>query len=496
VTTSHARQLLGAALFLGVSGDLLISPENTRLGLAVWLVLIVGVAWWCRTMRPPGVATETTASERGLLLAIIVLAAISSVVRDSERLVVLAAMLSFGAAALVIWTAQGFSLASLRLTDGFVAARLSLFTTLTGVVPLALSDANWGADGTPSHKNARLTLIGTLVALPLIAVTATLLGEADPIFGSWVERLTGFISVNLGEHVIGSFLLMWVTAGWLRGSVRPRTSRVGRIDLSAWRVEMAALAPALYAMIIVFAAFIGLQARTLISGAAYVERTTGLSYAEYARGGFFELVGVTMIVLGVLLLADEFLDRKSTNGERRFRSASWMLLALVAMLAASAAYRMSLYVNAYGLSEDRLFALAGMLWIGVALGWFGWTVLRGRREVFPVGLVAWTVGWVFALNVLLPDALVARVNLSRARAGLEFDVAYHATQLPDAVPVLVEGAGDLPQAQCRELLVQLSDRSAARASGDWRRWSLATARARRALAPGVDALVTQHCGRV
>jgi hypothetical protein len=165
------------------------------------------------------------------------------------------------------------------------------------------------------------------------------------------------------------------------------------------------------------------------------------------------------------------------------------------MLAASAAYRMSLYVNAYGLSEDRLFALAGMLWIGVALAWFGWTVLRGRREAFPVGLVAWTVGWAFALNVLGPDTLVARVNLARARAGLEFDLTYHATRLPDAIPVLVAGAGALPAAQCAELLLQLSYRAAGRTDVDWRGWSLSSARAKRALEPGVDALVAEHCRR-
>src|SRR3712207_1338717 len=63
-----------------------------------------------------------------------------------------------------------------------------------------------------------------------------------------------------------------------------------------------------------FLAFVAVQVRYLFGGAERVVETAGLTYAEYARRGFFELVTVTALVLPLLLLAHWFLrDRKSTR---------------------------------------------------------------------------------------------------------------------------------------------------------------------------------------
>ncbi|MEX2180439.1 MAG: DUF4173 domain-containing protein [Gemmatimonadaceae bacterium] len=484
LTSTRARQLLAASVLLGVTGDLLWGSGMARLGFMLWILFAIAVAWWCGS---PG------DRQRSLLLTIIGAAALAFVLRDSERLLVLDVLVALGACALVVWRAQGFSLTAIRLTDGPRAVLMSAVASVAGAVALAATDAKWDDGGSPAKARAFAVTLGTLVAVPVLAVTLTLLGEADPLFAGWVEALLGFVSEDLVRHVVMSAAVGWLVAGWLRGGVVPTGNWGWGGAAERWHVGLMALAPTLYAMIVALAAFLGLQGRTLVGGAEFVERTTGLTYAAYARGGFFELVAVALIVLGVLLVSDVLLDRAESRDERRFRSAAWMLLALVGLLAGSAAYRMSLYVNAYGLTEERFFAVAGMVWIVAALGWFGASVLRGRRGPFPVGLVALSVGWIFALNLVGPDALVARVNLARARSGLEFDVAYHANRLADAVPTLVAGASALPAERCHELLAALLARDGARTATDWRGWSLSSARARRALEPGLDRLVAEHC---
>ena len=49
---------------------------------------------------------------------------------------------------------------------------------------------------------------------------------------------------------------------------------------------------------------------------------------------------------------------------------------------ASAAYRMRLYQEAYGLTEERLYGSVFIVWLTAVLGWLVFTVLRGRRERF------------------------------------------------------------------------------------------------------------------
>jgi len=53
----------------------------------------------------------------------------------------------------------------------------------------------------------------------------------------------------------------------------------------------------LSAMPIVFAVFVGLQAREMVGGDAWVQATTGLTYAEFARQGFFQMVAATLLSL-------------------------------------------------------------------------------------------------------------------------------------------------------------------------------------------------------
>ena len=91
---------------------------------------------------------------------------------------------------------------------------------------------------------------------------------------------------------------------------------------------------------------------------------------------------------------------------------------------ASAYHRMLLYRSYYGLTEDRFYTLAFMTWLGVLLAWFAATVLRGRRSRFVPGVVLTALAALLVLNLVNPDAVIARVNLGRAAEGVALDTAY------------------------------------------------------------------------
>jgi hypothetical protein len=227
---------------------------------------------------------------------------------------------------------------------------------------------------------------------------------------------------------------------------------------------------------LLFAAFVMVQFRYLFGGNDLVRELTGMSYAEYARRGFFELVAVAALSLPLLLAADHWIDHRDPARVRRVRQLSGAMLLFLDVMLASALFRMWLYTTQFGLTELRFYTTAFMGWLVVVFGWFVATVLRGRRERFGTG--ALLAGWLVlaALNLVNPDAVIAEVNLGRAARGRPLDVAYAATLSADALPAFHRELPRLGTNEACAAAVRLEDR--------WReelkaakRWTIALARA-------------------
>src|SRR5207247_1416024 len=112
-----------------------------------------------------------------------------------------------------------------------------------------------------------------------------------------------------------------------------------------------------------FLAFVVVQAPYLFGGAALVVGRAGLTVAQYARRGFFELVTVAALVLPVLLLIHHLLRREQPVHERVFRLLAGTLVSLLYVVVASAVQRMLLYQHLFGLTELRLYTTAFMGWL-------------------------------------------------------------------------------------------------------------------------------------
>jgi hypothetical protein len=244
------------------------------------------------------------------------------------------------------------------------------------------------------------------------------------------------------------------------------------------------VATALAALDLLFLLFVIVQFRYLFGGDALVQVTPDLTYAEYARHGFFELVFAVFLVVPVLLAADWLLERRARRSDLVFRSLAGVQIGLVLAIMASAFQRLRLYHASYGLTESRFYAMVLLSWIGAMLLWLATTVLRGRRDSFAFGALASGLATIALLFVINPDAIVARTNVARmasANAPARFDVAYAMSLSADAVPVLLDALPALP----REVQCPLARHMLRRWSPDRERsvrsWSWSAARASEAV---------------
>jgi hypothetical protein len=232
---------------------------------------------------------------------------------------------------------------------------------------------------------------------------------------------------------------------------------------------------------LLFAGFIAFQLPYLFGGAAWVERTAGITLAAYARKGFFELVAVSALALPLLLVVQTRLRSGESSTLRLYRSlAAWQIV-LVLTIMASAIHRMALYQHEFGLTEDRFFASAFMGGLAVTFCWFGATVLRDRAERFAGGaLVAWA-GWLVLLHAMNPERVIVETNIARAEEGQPLDASYLTRLTSDATPALIDGLDRMPAAQRGEVKLALRTGAAALDHG-WRAWHLGRAEARRRIA--------------
>jgi hypothetical protein len=92
-----------------------------------------------------------------------------------------------------------------------------------------------------------------------------------------------------------------------------------------------------------------------------------------------------------------------------------------------------------------------MVWLGILLVWFLLTLWR-QPEIFPVGFILVCVGFLTTLNLLNPDAFIARQNLVHYQTTGKLDAAYLTTLSDDAVPVLTAVLTEV-QADNQEILV-------------------------------------------
>ena len=319
-----------------------------------------------------------------------------------------------------------------------------------------------------SAINSLAVARGLVLSLPLLVVFGWLLISADARFADFAWDLLTWDFASLVRTVLTFTVCFW-TAIFL---LRARTVRLGA-EHQPWTPTLQPLevATALFALNVLLMLYMAVQLTYFVGGDALVRTTQSLTYAEYARQGFFELVAVAGLSVPLLLVADWLCDAARGRERTAQRAATATTIALVTMVGCSAAHRLLLYADAYGLTESRFYAAAILVWSTVLLGWIAWTVLRGKRAQFLCGAFACTLGIAAALLLVNPDARIAAYNIGRAAAGQSLDTDYLLSLSADAVPTIIASRSQLSREYRMTLDTELFLRTLAYRPPPWQAWN-------------------------
>jgi hypothetical protein len=464
-------EILALGAVGGIAGDQLLRAMPWGLNITVCTAgFVAATAWLIRRYR------LTVGPDAPWLAITALLLSAAFLRRDAQVLMTFDAFaliltLCLGAASL-----QRETIAGWRLFDYVRAGVTTAFGTIAGSVLLVSQDVKWRDVPMEGRwRHARAVLLGVIIATPLLLIFAALFASADQVFGNVLQNLFAFDVESVISHTFLFGFWAALSAGYLRWSLLAQPMRTPA-DLGNVHVGIVPVATVLALLNALFLLFVVVQLRYFFGGASLVEETTGLTYAVYARRGFMELVTASALVLPILLVGDHVVRGSAPGHVAVFRRLAGLLLALLAVIMASAFERMRLYVAAFGLTEDRLYATAFMLLLLGVFAWFCWTVLRGSRQRFAFGVLMQGLGILAGLHLLNPDAFILRTNLNRPAAERPFDAAYAVRLGADAVPLLVDALPRLDTSDrctvASKLLKRWHDRKL-----DWRSWNWSRSRA-------------------
>lgn len=411
-------RVTGAAAIVGLLAGVLFSFQSPGLGATITLV-------------SAGAAALVTARRRRepwtLACAILALLLVLPLtLRDADWIGVLCL---FAAAAVFLAGVCGA-----RTLRGIVASGLSWPLASLRGLPW------WGRSLRVVGTGGRTPAVVRTVVLSLVAlgVFGALFASADALFASWVDALVPTLTFGtfVGRaFVAGAVFAMTLGAAYL--ALNPsQVEALGQESPTPLAHRFEWLVPVL-AVDLVFVGFLAAQAAAVFGGHGYVERTTGLTYADYVHQGFGQLTLATALTLLVVWVA----ARRAGDGPADrwwLRGSLGLLCLLTLVVVGSALHRMHVYQEAYGFTTLRLT-------VDVFEGWLGFVVVvvmvagllgRGAR-VTRVALVSGAVA-LLGLAAINPDAWVAERNIDRYESTGSLDLDYLQGLSDDATPVIVE----------------------------------------------------------
>ena len=280
------------------------------------------------------------------------------------------------------------------------------------------------------NGKAREILIGIAVAIPVVLLIGGLLMSADLVFSNMIAKV--FEGIRIPANLAGiCFMLCFGFISSYCG-VRYTAYRKDRQDREVKILtETTAMFTVSVLVAVLYVIFCGIQIIYLFGGGG--ELPAGVTYAEYARQGFFQLLVVCILNLGAVLTMEHFFQRN-----RAVDAVLTVISVCTIIMTASSGWRMILYIRAYQLTFLRVVVLVALAVITLLMAGTICYIWNRRFPLFQYGMAVVCISYVlFAFAHV--DAGIAAYDLAQIENGnTAGDYSYLSCLSTDAAPVIAE----------------------------------------------------------
>ncbi len=299
------------------------------------------------------------------------------------------------------------------------------------------------------NSSSQAVVRGLLIAAPFLFVVILLLRSADLVFGRLIDGMLDIFSLpDYSEYIIEIVLQTIFTFVSFYTICKALSEKEAVSEKE--HVPGGNPVTGITVLTLVAAVYLIFCAIQLIYLFGHAELPEGVSYAQYAHEGFYQLVFVCILNLSLVSVT-----RYVFKDNRILRLLLVIICCCTYVMIASCATRMILYVNVYRLTFLRLFVLWFLVVLALVLTWLLIEAAGRKFPVFTASAVTVTVLYLI-FGFSHPDYWIARYNMSPARSAsaVEYreetgsgpdrydrylDKVYLATNLSDdAVPAIAK----------------------------------------------------------
>lgn len=281
-------------------------------------------------------------------------------------------------------------------------------------------------------KNILMVLTGLAIGIPVMIVLTMLLSAADMVFREILGRMldtflnpwTIFLSVCkavVGALAIYCFLCSACMKN-LKEELADRRSKEPLVAITGMGI-----------IALVYLLFCGVQIIYLFLGSGNLPE--GITYSEYARQGFFQLLFVVFLNLIMVLCCIKYF--KKSGG---LNVVLTVICGCTYVMIASAVYRMLLYVGTYHLTFLRVLVLWFLALLAVLMGGVVALIFKNTFPLFRFCLVTISVFYLGFAGIK-PDRVIAEYNVSHMEVMNLKDCEYLFDRLSADAAGVVERVG-------------------------------------------------------
>ena len=254
-------------------------------------------------------------------------------------------------------------------------------------------------------------LVALIITIPLVIILLFLLSGADKVFGYYVNKI--FMSFDIFELWIHSFLIfigffIFYSFFW-NGKYGKLKNDAVKAAQKEYKADNLILYIILSAVLILYILFCAVQFAYLFASAGLPE---GITYSEYAREGFAQIVvisGINLIIFGFMLKFGKI--NKPEEKDIILKIMLYSLIGMTGIMLVSGFMRLGLYIDTFGMTFLRLISAWFMIYLVLVL-----ILCSARLIKEKVPLIACcAVLLLFSYNILgyiNPDSFIVKYNLS------------------------------------------------------------------------------------
>lgn len=287
-------------------------------------------------------------------------------------------------------------------------------------------------------------IIGISISVPLLILVCSLMMNADLVFKNTVDNIFGALRLDIDVMFIYK-LIIGILAGFYLFSLfyivfyrydEDNADPQGSLPAPIIKIELDALILniILSSMVFVYTIFVLIQFRYLFAGASL---PNDLSYAEYARRGFFELLFLSFINIALILFTVYFTREKTYDKNNRYAAITKGLMiylcVITVILLISSFYRMVLYNSEFGLTRLRILVIIFLMFEFIGLALTFCYIIKPKFNIIAVYSVICLIFYL-TINMINIDYIIAKRNVDMCLSQGSTDYYYLSYLSADAAP--------------------------------------------------------------